>query len=585
MYNKCFKLRKNFIFIGIISLVLSVNINAGTAASDSNYFLVNGQPFFPMGFYYEHGGSYTNHLNTLNRLADAGFNLMFITYQMSEAELNSFLTEAAKRNVMIIIEGASSTIQSHFKDNQALLAWSIASDINNYAPSEIVTRNQAAKAADPNHCTYSSAWRIEAKNGDFAAALDGIGCQTYPIPVLRSWQDDGGLDIAFPFRMINHMKTQVRMRNLKTVIMQESQAFSWWQNAGDRIPTARELDNMNYQALIAGAKGFMPYTYSNCCTNDSEVWNQMKKNKREIYDSLRNVIMFGKRVLTPVTGYESSVFSAYWVYQGKVYVIVVNCNASTVNVSVAIPQGAQAPVNKMFADRPGSFTMANGKLGGSMSGLDVHVYVLTAGPDNQKPEITSLNPLNKATAVIVSSNLVISFNEPVQAKTGFITIYNKSDKTEFEKIAASNTALIKGVGSSTITIIHSKPFLGETGYYIKIDNLSFADAANNYFAGINDSTTWTFTTAKGNGILSPAVNPINNNRLKIARQHNLLSVYVPYDGKNRIQINDIQGRKLYSAVTEGQEYMIPVKELAHGINIVTADLNKSNKISQTILIP
>ncbi|MBU1890555.1 Ig-like domain-containing protein, partial [Patescibacteria group bacterium] len=111
--------------------------------------------------------------------------------------------------------------------------------------------------------------------------------------------------------------------------------------------------------------------------------------------------------------------------------------------------------------------------------------------DNLNPSVSTLSPTDDATAVAITSNLEVSFDENVYAGTGYITLY-KSDDTQIEQFDV--TSDISGSGTDTITINPISNLASETGYYVQIDVTAFDDSAGNSFAGITDETTWSFTT-------------------------------------------------------------------------------------------
>lgn len=113
--------------------------------------------------------------------------------------------------------------------------------------------------------------------------------------------------------------------------------------------------------------------------------------------------------------------------------------------------------------------------------------------DIDAPSIVSLNPLDNAVNVDVNSNLIITFNESVYAATGNVTIYKSSDNSIFEQLAISSP-LISGSGSNQITINPNSDFVGETSYYVIVDETALDDNEGNSFAGILSTAAWNFTT-------------------------------------------------------------------------------------------
>lgn len=129
------------------------------------------------------------------------------------------------------------------------------------------------------------------------------------------------------------------------------------------------------------------------------------------------------------------------------------------------------------------------------------------------PIISTVSPLDNAVNVNPSSNLVINFSKTVYTESGNITIYKTSDNSITEAIPA-NDARVTGSGSSTITINPTSNLSDSTSYYIHIANDAFRDSLNNYFAGINNATTWNFTTGDFTGPtisqVTPVISPTND---------------------------------------------------------------------------
>ena len=115
--------------------------------------------------------------------------------------------------------------------------------------------------------------------------------------------------------------------------------------------------------------------------------------------------------------------------------------------------------------------------------------------DNNNPTLTSTSPSDDASNVSVSSNIVLTFNEVVDAESGNIDIINTSTGEAIE-IDVTGT-LISGSGTTEITINPSSDLENDTSYHLKIDSTAFDDAVGNSYAGISNTTTLNFTTEKG----------------------------------------------------------------------------------------
>ncbi|MEX0649644.1 MAG: Ig-like domain-containing protein, partial [Candidatus Andersenbacteria bacterium] len=113
--------------------------------------------------------------------------------------------------------------------------------------------------------------------------------------------------------------------------------------------------------------------------------------------------------------------------------------------------------------------------------------------DTTNPTIDSLSPADNATDIATSSNLVITFDEAVTTESGNVTIYKSSDDSEVEAIDVTS-GQVTGSGTDTITINPSTDLDEQTEYYVLVEDAAFDDIPGNSFAGISDTTDWSFTT-------------------------------------------------------------------------------------------
>ncbi|MCK5028523.1 MAG: Ig-like domain-containing protein [Bacteroidales bacterium] len=124
--------------------------------------------------------------------------------------------------------------------------------------------------------------------------------------------------------------------------------------------------------------------------------------------------------------------------------------------------------------------------------------------DVNVPVIDSESPDDNAPNVAIDANLQITFNEPIQANAlgGYVQIYNSADVLFDEFNVDSEVS----IGGSVVDITVPGNFVGETGYYVLIDDTAFQDLTNNYFGGITNKATWNFVTAD---VTDPTINTID----------------------------------------------------------------------------
>ena len=92
-----------------------------------------------------------------------------------------------------------------------------------------------------------------------------------------------------------------------------------------------------------------------------------------------------------------------------------------------------------------------------------------------------------------NANLVLTFNEAVQAGGGNVVIYNENGSVA-RTIAVTDTSQVT-VSGTTVTINPSADLAGGGGYYVNLASGVIKDLAGNAFAGISGSLTLNFSTA------------------------------------------------------------------------------------------
>lgn len=109
------------------------------------------------------------------------------------------------------------------------------------------------------------------------------------------------------------------------------------------------------------------------------------------------------------------------------------------------------------------------------------------------PAVNSLSPLDNATNITQTANLVLTFNKTMATSAGTIVIRKVSDNSTVESIDVTS-GKVTGGGTSVITINPDTVLAENTAYYITIPSGAFRDLSNVVYAGISASTTWNFTT-------------------------------------------------------------------------------------------
>lgn len=129
--------------------------------------------------------------------------------------------------------------------------------------------------------------------------------------------------------------------------------------------------------------------------------------------------------------------------------------------------------------------------------------------DASAPAVSGLLPEDNATGLSVNPNLIITFNENVNAISGkYITIMNTTTELAHETIDAGSANVV--VTDNIVTIDPSIDFDDLTGYYILIEYGAFQDFDANSYPGITDAVTWNFATGDNTTPVIENLTPANN---------------------------------------------------------------------------
>ncbi len=133
----------------------------------------------------------------------------------------------------------------------------------------------------------------------------------------------------------------------------------------------------------------------------------------------------------------------------------------------------------------------------------------------------TFNPADEAVKIPVKTNLTISFNENIALGTGLISLKTSNGTlVESFDVASSQNVSVNGV---TVTINPTNDLLESTAYYVQVAASAIKDLSGNTFAGINDATTWNFTTGDFTAPVlgTPAFSPLDNS-INVLTTQNLL---------------------------------------------------------------
>lgn len=338
----------------------------GHSAVRNGRIEVDGEPFFPHGYYYVSWDEpAAAMLTTLRTVAAAGFNTVHASRPRS-GELTAFLDEAERLGVKVLLEGqvredgCVQDVVRALASHRALLGWNIGDDVHaNATPQVVRARHASCKRADPDHLTYSTVYDPEVW-GPYLDIGDVVAPYAYPVPQL-------------PLREVDRTLTLARAPGRP--LLGIPQTFS---QGPQRAPTAAEIRNMTYQALANGVLGLLHYNFNEggqpIPERHPELWAETTRLVPEVR-RLAPALTRGRYTRLPAG--QGSIVAASWLLDGELFVVVINTHATQArSVSLALP--ATGAAQALFPGRPAGLQLRDGRLQGPVGAQEVHVYVLPA---------------------------------------------------------------------------------------------------------------------------------------------------------------------------------------------------------------
>lgn len=327
--------------------------------------LVNGRPFFPFGFYHiswADQGTPQTRLDDLDTLADAGFNVMLTEpVREAETEMPPLLARAQRRGVMILAHGIQPRFVRELAGQPALLGFTLMDDSNyNSTPPAVADLQATYKALAPDKLTgITLAVANDRPESGFFGVSDSVSNMSYPI---------GGTDeIAVVYGVMRQTVVQAARRGV--VPLATLQTFAW---PGQRRPTPAELRNMTYQAVVAGVKGVVYYSYrsgGNRVTDDGPLWQETRNLAAEMRVLSPTLLSAGRRELTPDTAGQP-VRAVQFSGAGGSYLLVVNTTPRSQPLRLDLPRVRS--LRPLFGTATPDF--GRGQLGGTLEALGVQVF-------------------------------------------------------------------------------------------------------------------------------------------------------------------------------------------------------------------
>lgn len=357
------------------------------ALDDEAFITIDGERFFPYGFYVEDKGT-RDVRETLGVLGAAGFNTVQIE-PVDNEPMRRIFDKAAEEGIRVLYspskylgpDGLDDVIADVSRE-PALLGWTVGDDVRDgdmtgrpRDVAEVKAFHDAILALDPDHLTFGSIGGGTTETIYDARAWDVSGQQIYPV--------NGDAPLNLVFGSITDVVAESAANGQTAVAL--LQAFDFDQGAAVRPPTPAEFDNMLYQALAAGAQGVIYYSYDNF-GNGIEAFPDLWAAAVETADQiavLEPFLLSGTHAvedlggdLVVATWEEGDALVAAVVYAGdyQSFADPAQNEFDTRTVTFDLPPGYEASaVQNLFADATFDLTNDGGTVTGEIDLLDVQV--------------------------------------------------------------------------------------------------------------------------------------------------------------------------------------------------------------------
>ena len=315
----------------------------------SGRLIVDGKPFFPIGVFVSSADA-----KTIADVKKGPFNYVMPYTMPTKAQMDACHKAGLKvvyslkdafagmRYCPVSIKSPASEDAwikiktSSFKDHPALLAWYINDEAGPEMAERLVARRRLLSEIDPDHPTYACENQIEHLR-DFAGTFDIVGTDPYPIAHPHN--------LKKPISMVGDWtRRTVEAFNGDVPVWEVLQIFDWGAYLTNsvsvtRAPTEREIRNMAWQSIAAGANGLLPFAYHSLhrmSWRDSpdDQWAKVCRAYGEIA-KYSSVFLSAERP-PKVDGVPSEVFARTWRHHGKTWLLVVNARREPVTARLRV---------------------------------------------------------------------------------------------------------------------------------------------------------------------------------------------------------------------------------------------------------
>ena len=292
------------------------------------------EAFFPLGFYHVSWNlPPENRIECMEFSVKYGYNTIHVSWGKEE-ELDTVVALAKKLNLALFIEGASPARLTRWKDEKAILGWSLRDepDLRLENPIKLAEEYEFWRKLTPNHL-ISTVLVYPKSFGMYKRIGDMIGHDYYPIFAAKR-------DIRKVYDYHKQLRQEIGPWRAPIAVLQ---CFGY--KSGFSKPTPKEVRNMVYQAILADTAGIFFYTYNDSVfvlKDNPDLYQLMQKLPKEILP-LTKFLLEGKQIMLPNTN--ESIIAAEWLLGEQRLEIICNASYQEQNVKIADRQLKLKPLD------------------------------------------------------------------------------------------------------------------------------------------------------------------------------------------------------------------------------------------------
>jgi len=254
-----------------------------------------------------------------------------------------------------------------FMDHPALLAWYISDEPNGrkVPPRQLEEIYNTVKAIDPWHpvSVVFMAPFLESKK--YADALDIVMADPYPVPNSSILQVGDVTD---------KLRSEFDGKKPVWIVPQAFGGGEWW----GREPTAREVRNMTYQAIINGSRGIQFFVRHgpNSFPKSTSTWNECGRMALEIAEMTPWLLSDEERL--PVKTYSGKIMVTSAVHDKQLLIIAANVADYPQKFVANISGSTEKKARVLFENR--SVSIYSGSFSDYLPAFGSQAYLIDISP-------------------------------------------------------------------------------------------------------------------------------------------------------------------------------------------------------------